>query len=246
MGNCLVTKLKETIDNGNLEKFNTIVLKRSNSMSSTNQNDYFIDIRPSNGKSYTAEIKNLSEGIGCFGATYAAVAEDTGITSFRGNSASRGLFVSKGTFDIEISPKYDDIIYWQSRKCIFIDDLDYICYAFSPNITNFHITDSEISGDIASLAKFENFLDIRVNGTQISGDVATLGKLINLGTPGGLAHFSGSKIGGSVREWMNNLKENGKRSSIIQYVPSSYMTDIVGTESGGVYTVTFDANGDWE
>ena len=244
MKNCYVKTYEKEVNNNELPLVDAILVHRVYDANLTGGSDTTIALRSGTDKLYLS-ILNKYAGVGCFENSASDITTDTGVietTISKGNNVGY-KYLSNGTYDIKITPKYPNLAYLQLRKCIFADSLESIVQFMSKDEASVIIlTNSTITGDVACFAELSHLAGLQINGTQIYGDITSLGNLIETV---GLMHFQNTNVYGSVKDLANLLKSNGKVSSTFRYVPSSFMTELVGTHSEGVYTITFDANGDW-
>lgn len=242
LNNCTVCKFNGVYPDNILPSLTSVILHRkynSGGMSGTNAALRFI----SETENLNFKISGTTQGVGCFCPNSSSTSTDTGITEANTTAGtSSSLYVSNGTYDLKITPKLGSFVEIFARWFEFRDNLQSLVTWASPNLSVIHITNSTIEGDLNKLAGFASLATLRINGTQIYGNIESLGECISLTD----CHFQGCDILGSMRNFANLLKSNGKKSSALVYVPSSFMTDLVGTKSGDTYTLTFDENGNWE
>lgn len=244
MKDCNLKVYEKEVNNNDLPLVDAILIKRIYDANLVGGANTTITLRSQTDK-LSLSISNVTAGVGCFENSASDITTDTGVREATiTKQFANSKYLSNGSYDLVISPKYANLTYAQLRKCVFADRLESIVKFFDvTQASSINITDSTITGDIKCFAELQHLTGLRINGTQIYGDITSLGNLIETT---GLMHFAGSKVTGSVRALANLLKANGKKSSTFQYVPSSYMTDKVGTKQDDTYTITFDANGDWE
>jgi hypothetical protein len=187
MGNCLVTKLKGTVDNPNLEKLGVWEFEVQALESPTNASQWFNFI-DSNEGTITAEI--IGDGHFIWQWSYAEDGYDAGKiiemqhpTGIVGKTGSGNVYLSNGNYKVRISNKYN-INILTSAECIKAIELDKLAYS---HITQFNERGGVVNGNIDVLKDVPS-LNLRIRGNMYG----TLEKLMNTGRTSLIAFSSGA------------------------------------------------------
>lgn len=216
MANCLVTKLKENVNNNNLLKIG--VIRFDINFEDTPNNDRKIRTQGNWVKSYKVV------GNGKMYLTLSDAQNDTnGFTETPENFKAEDLFYSAGRYSIDLYSKYELpklIVASSTYSGIKVKELSDIKYSSGLSIlkctfiygdisilpmlplTQIEITESDgIYGDIASLANLA-LTSLTLSETKVSGDIASLANMSALTT----LNLSYTDCSGDVNVFTDNTK----------------------------------------
>ena len=186
MGNCLVTKLKSTVDNDSLRKLGII--------------KFDAEIRQSDGRIVGNLTATPLDGkqihftrISPTGLTFASptnggIVEDPTHATLVSAESTLGVsgLQSEKSMTVEIREKYDlKTLRLVRSSNINLSELEYCTGLTRLNVSNVTVPNENRNtfGDISSLSNLVNLQELDFNYlTRISGDIKSLGKLINLTT----------------------------------------------------------------
>lgn len=156
--NCLVTKLKETVDNGSLKKLGVL------NVSINNESQATVRIRTSTTLTFTDTGGTFSDGT----------------TEKTINSGDGGIILSPGSHMLEIKPKYNITmlnISGVTNSVTDINDLEYVTGLLTLNVEG-----SQAVGDIGCLEKLTNLQNLQIGAEQqyIKGDISVVSNFTSL------------------------------------------------------------------
>ena len=263
MRNCLVTKLKENLDNPNLRKLGEIILKMNQVETPTSETSVLTI------SNYTAEpcIVSVSNG-GAFVLDYSDINEQskhlTSIEISEGTVSSRTLYFINADFDIHISNKYvvSDLVFGfysniggSYNEFMFMSALNIVNFQgapyFSGDVNDLFDNGTIVSGiftyirtsrlKLSSIAKNTNATSLIMGGSDIQDDIAILAPLKSLAT----LNVGGTEVFGTVESLAEGMIAAGRTSGTlaitadstqVTYNGSSFTTVTI-TFSNGSYTV---------
>lgn len=222
MNECLVTKLKSSVNDDNLRLVGEIRVVKNSGMENNGENCY-IGI----ASSETMEATILNEGYFCLSTG------EKDVTVGKTKDFTSDLWVSAGSV-VRIAPRYMVTRINFSRLSMDLSDLSYL-----ENLTNLTIKGNGIKGNIESLSvsplsdvqitdtgdnvvgSLESIKDlskltsISINRTRISGDIAKcFGKSVGLSN----MQIAESEMSGSIESFVAKQISNGRTSGTV-YLP---------------------------
>lgn len=221
MAQCLVTKLKSTIDNDDLLELGALRVRHE-----------YDSVQPyAQGITHTAEATNKGArivGDGTF---------SNGTKAITGESFTS----SAGNYDIIVFDKYTLVnIFSETHNISYgltmnINDLKY-----SPNLKKLGASrntngSTESTGDLSTFANFTKLEVLVLNDSQITGDIANLKNSINLSK----INIYNSCISGALEDLLNGLATNNKTTDL-RVIFGGYPTANV-TYQGKVVTAYTDS-----
>lgn len=238
----LVTKLFEDVNDSSLPILGAIKLHRVYNPALEASNSTLL-LQMSNVEGVKANIVNVTEGIGCFASDKYSLDTDNGITEFSLHRKNNNvLYLADGTYDVIVSPKYNNFVYFQARYVDIAGDLKSLAKAFNETEPiQIDLSHSNIVGDLSCLKSY-NVTKLNIESTPITGKLESCTRFVNFT---GLMNFKGTGVTGSMRGMCEGLKANGMKNKTFQFAPNDNITDLVGTLQDGVYNVVFDDNGNF-
>lgn len=232
MGNCLVTKLKEVVNNDSLLKLGVVKLK-VNAFDGTPASGYQYELTiKTNGEPVTISVPN-----GAYFTVGSSTLNDpsTRKTTYTWANTSLTGFYFKydSTYDIEITNKYAIVelythpLYAQHK--IISPYIDTLAYCTNLKRLDFEYTD--ISGDISALSTLSSIEQLYFMNTPLAGDISTFAPLstlktlrLSLNMTGNISSFSNLV---NLNELVLNTKVVGDISSFsnlvnIEYINADY------------------------
>lgn len=191
--NCLVTKLKGTVENSNLSVLNTLIIDvKSNAGYSSNMSSIMFKA------SEALVIKTT--GSGYFATTFAGLDDPaTRLTELTINAnTNQRLYFSNGNYQIYVNNKYTltELTFYNNAgpaSQIFSFDMEGIEY--SSGITSIR-TYGTAKGDVSNLSKMTDMVILNLTlATLVSGDISSLSALDKLET---VQFYGCPNISGSI------------------------------------------------
>lgn len=164
MGNCFVTKLKETVNNSSLKKLGHVVYELKNPSTET------FYILGTSKEGVIAEIRGAKFDSGHYGTQ---VIDDTHIsvgTNTTNNPTFKIKDIESANVEVEVYDKYSIIRIGYS--IINLEDFDYSNLMFIYNSTLF--------GHTSTLTKFVDLSVLQSSGGNLTGDISSLSGLTSL------------------------------------------------------------------
>lgn len=171
MGNCLITKLKAAVDNGDLKKLGVLTL----SIKSLSSADY----TNNPNSTYFTLIVNDAVEVKVVGDGYIGISSgDRTHESLQLSAGTTNIYLSNANFKVEISNKYaiTTITCSGSFSCpsmvgLDITELDYVTGLTA--LTNSY-NNAKVYGDISALVKASPLATLRLDNSNITGDVTNV------------------------------------------------------------------------
>ena len=186
---CFITKLEGSVTNDSLPKIGELryLIKKTSDV----RNNFLFD-----GVADKAVINAVS-GKNYFTNVNGTVNNGNSI-SYKTTQDANRYFKSLEDGYYTISQKYDiGRILIRDYKDMEIDISD---FSYCKNLTSFTVSNSSVSGDIASLNSLVNLTTLSINNSSVSGDIASLNSLVNLTT----LSINNSSVSGDIAS-LNSL-----------------------------------------
>lgn len=236
MGNCLITKLKESVDNANLPIFNALRINVNHSKAdSIAQSDRYITLRGNAANSVI--VKNVG-GYFCDSSGENLQSEVTV------GSSNAAPFYTAETDQIIICNK-ENLVFlslYTSSDNIDTLNIEFEDFKYLPSLEYASMGGNSQNGFLTDIIECPSLTTLNINSTNIKGDIAALKDLNLTGT---MLYSSGIygdvesliyKSDGTLRPagtlqlmpYANKIKLNGS------YLPSNAYSNIVFDGHGGV------------